>query len=506
MLLRDKAISRSQIKHLMKGRNKPMKIFVFISFILMIAAEILSAQGASDYFPLHVGDFWVQRADTISGVYQPMTLRTDIEGTDLIGGDEYFRIKTRLTADDGSFEEDWYSWLQVDSSGIVMGGFGAAPDIFEIEIQTASITVDGDPGDWSGINALATDPQGDDSPSYTGDDIKGLYVAKDSDDLYLRMDLWENANTSFGNGPAPEAGRYAFSIENNGPYGHMYPGVAYDDSLSQWSLGHNGSSSDVPPGLEGPGFVGVSGGVIELRVPLVLVGDPSIYFGITGQVENCCVEDFVVLDEAGLESSRIFDPPLLWVPNEIVNVGYTWEVDSPEFGTHWEHSVESISETVQVAAGTFHDCIKVRSTATDLSGDTTEISYQYYALGVGEVLTVTVFSEDETGRFELVEFSVLTSAEEERSTEIPDQFILQQNYPNPFNPSTTIAFSLPRSGYVTLIVYNTLGEEMATLLSESLSAAKHSVEWDASGFSTGIYFYRLKTGKFVEMKKLVLLK
>ena len=94
----------------------------------------------------------------------------------------------------------------------------------------------------------------------------------------------------------------------------------------------------------------------------------------------------------------------------------------------------------------------------------------------------------------------------DHSTQIPRAFALHQNYPNPFNPSTTIEFSLPRSGYVTLLVYSTLGEEVATLVSENLSAGRYTAEWDASAFSSGVYFYRLQAGEFVETKKLILLR
>ncbi len=89
---------------------------------------------------------------------------------------------------------------------------------------------------------------------------------------------------------------------------------------------------------------------------------------------------------------------------------------------------------------------------------------------------------------------------------LPTEFGLAQNFPNPFNPSTTIQFSLPRSGYVTLTVYNTLGAGVATLVSETLSAGRYSTEWDASRFSSGVYFYRLQAGEFVETKKVVLLR
>jgi photosystem II stability/assembly factor-like uncharacterized protein len=88
----------------------------------------------------------------------------------------------------------------------------------------------------------------------------------------------------------------------------------------------------------------------------------------------------------------------------------------------------------------------------------------------------------------------------------PGDFALAQNYPNPFNPSTTIQFSLPRNGFVSLKIYNLLGEEMATLVSEELDAGQHSVGWHATGMPSGVYFYRLTAGQFTETKKLVLLR
>ncbi len=90
--------------------------------------------------------------------------------------------------------------------------------------------------------------------------------------------------------------------------------------------------------------------------------------------------------------------------------------------------------------------------------------------------------------------------------EVPLEYALQQNYPNPFNPSTIIEFSVPRSNYVTLKIYDTLGEEVATLVSENFSAGRYKVQWDGSRFASGIYFYRLQAGEFVQTKKLLLLK
>lgn len=88
----------------------------------------------------------------------------------------------------------------------------------------------------------------------------------------------------------------------------------------------------------------------------------------------------------------------------------------------------------------------------------------------------------------------------------PDQFALFQNYPNPFNPETTISFTLPFSSLVTLKIYDVLGREVSTVFSGQLSSGKQSLHWNASGLSSGIYFYRLEAGGKSQTKKLVLLR
>jgi len=87
-----------------------------------------------------------------------------------------------------------------------------------------------------------------------------------------------------------------------------------------------------------------------------------------------------------------------------------------------------------------------------------------------------------------------------------NSFILEQNYPNPFNPSTKIRFTLAKKGFVTLIVYNVLGKEVKVLINENKSAGSYFVVLDASNLPSGVYFYKLQTGDFVQMKKMVLVK
>jgi predicted GH43/DUF377 family glycosyl hydrolase len=89
---------------------------------------------------------------------------------------------------------------------------------------------------------------------------------------------------------------------------------------------------------------------------------------------------------------------------------------------------------------------------------------------------------------------------------LPNGYVLQQNYPNPFNPTTNIEFSIPKSTFVTLKVYNILGEEVATLVSERLVAGQYKYDWDASGLASGVYLYRLQAGEYVEAKKMIVLR
>jgi len=100
-----------------------------------------------------------------------------------------------------------------------------------------------------------------------------------------------------------------------------------------------------------------------------------------------------------------------------------------------------------------------------------------------------------------------TSVSNEQATELPSVVELQQNYPNPFNPSTTIAFGIPQTGKVTLEVFDLLGRKVATLINgQNRTAGQHTLNFDASSLSSGMYIYRLQAGNSVITKKLTLIK
>jgi hypothetical protein len=89
---------------------------------------------------------------------------------------------------------------------------------------------------------------------------------------------------------------------------------------------------------------------------------------------------------------------------------------------------------------------------------------------------------------------------------VPDIYELSQNYPNPFNPNTVISYSIPSASNIKLIVYNTLGQSIKVLESGYKQAGNYSINFNAFGLSSGIYFYKLEAGSFSQIKKMILIK
>jgi hypothetical protein len=103
-------------------------------------------------------------------------------------------------------------------------------------------------------------------------------------------------------------------------------------------------------------------------------------------------------------------------------------------------------------------------------------------------------------------FDTINTGINQIGTEVPSKYELSQNYPNPFNPSTTVKFNLPKAGDVSLKLYDILGKEVDNLFTGFLSAGYFQINFNASALSSGVYFYRLETENFADIKRMLMVK
>lgn len=118
-----------------------------------------------------------------------------------------------------------------------------------------------------------------------------------------------------------------------------------------------------------------------------------------------------------------------------------------------------------------------------------------------------IFGESEQQKYICCKFSTNnTTTVQGVNPEVLEDFSISQNYPNPFNPSTKIEFVIPKSGFVSLKIYDLLGKEVAQLINEQMTAGKHSINFNAVGLTSGIYIYKLSDGIHTSSKKMLLVK
>ena len=136
--------------------------------------------------------------------------------------------------------------------------------------------------------------------------------------------------------------------------------------------------------------------------------------------------------------------------------------------------------------------------------NTQPLSNEPFLKIVGAVASQVHFNAT-VNRGDKVEAEVVMGVQNGANT-VPTKFALSQNYPNPFNPTTSISYSIPQNSFVSLKVFDVLGQEVATLVNEEKSVGNYDVSFDASGIPSGMYFYRLQAGSFIDTKKMVLMK
>jgi len=167
-----------------------------------------------------------------------------------------------------------------------------------------------------------------------------------------------------------------------------------------------------------------------------------------------------------------------------------------------------IVDTVNLKKGIVYTIENITFPIVLGTNDTTQFSISFHPIEpitYWDTLFIYSNSQPEVKIIRLLGEGFLTSIIE-GEIENYFEYELNQNYPNPFNPVTTIIYQIPEKGYVTLKVYDVLGNKVATLVNEEKPAGNYEVEWNALSLPSGIYFYQLRANNFIESKKMILLK
>jgi len=183
-------------------------------------------------------------------------------------------------------------------------------------------------------------------------------------------------------------------------------------------------------------------------------------------------------------------------------VTLSWQTASEidNFGFEVEKDTARVQQMFTAIPGSFipgHGTTLVPHTYTFVDSNATSGSWAYRLKQID--LDGTVHAFDPV----LVD---LTITDVGSDPAVPTSYALQQNYPNPFNPSTTIRYGLPHKSAVQLTVFNALGQQVAVLQNGEQEAGYHEVRFDGSGLSSGVYFYRIQAGDFVQAKRILLLR
>ncbi|MFB3056892.1 MAG: T9SS type A sorting domain-containing protein, partial [Ignavibacteriaceae bacterium] len=186
------------------------------------------------------------------------------------------------------------------------------------------------------------------------------------------------------------------------------------------------------------------------------------------------------------------------LPVELTSFAAT--VDEAEVTLSWSTATETNNQGFEVQRSTINIEYEKIGYAAGFGTTTDPKAYTY--------TDTDVFAGTYTYRLKQIDLDGSYEYSPEVSVEVtpPIEYSLGQNYPNPFNPSTSIKYSIPEGGFVTLDVYNLLGEKVTSLVNGVQEAGRYEINFDASNLASGIYVYSLRSGSFNLVKKMLLMK
>ena len=309
---------------------------------------------------------------------------------------------------------------------------------------------------------------------------------------------------------------YSFASDGVANQDISYYWFGGGDGETDWVIGTNGAGVFSSPEITGP-WVEINNG---------LTGDALKINDITGYSDE--IEYTVLATENGLFYSQ--DSMRTWINasgtltgdqlkiNKVLMLGVAILVVTDagyyatlDFGSTWIEGIPNelmnvIGTTAFGPGGIYYLMGENAYASTDLQSWT---PINLGGVAGGNITTAAANSQylfigTEIGGVFRKKLDQLTSVEEVNANEIPSNYSLSQNYPNPFNPSTNIEFSIPKAGMYSLVVFNTLGQEVATLINDEFQPGKYKIDFNAHSLASGIYVYRF-TGQNVALSKKMLL-
>ena len=434
---------------------------------LMLKVTIYrSTDGGADRFPTTISAN-IPGGQPTGAWVTPYVIDQNNDATLFAGYDKVWK-----TTDRGN---TWTSASQQLSASTKLRSLAVAPSnsnvLYAADQTHMWKTTDGGATNWSTVTLPSTST----SVTYIAvknDDPNTLWITyggyTDTLKVYQSTDgggSWTNISTGLPNLPVMCVVYYKKATDRIVLFVGTDVGVYVKDGTNDWTSFSNGLPNVVVPELE----VLYTGGTDKLRA------------GTFGRgLWETDIDAVIPVELSSFEAS--FD--------EYQNIKLNWttssEINNKGFEIQREYSNSNTWKDLDFISG---------------NGTTTKKnSYTYIdaILPPGKYL-YRLKQIDFNGSFEysnIVEIEVIA----------PDQYELKQNFPNPFNPSTKISFQIPGQYFVSLKIYNMLGEEVATLVNEKKSAGKYNVDFNASALPSGVYFYQLSAGNFIQTRKMMLLK
>ncbi len=282
---------------------------------------------------------------------------------------------------------------------------------------------------------------------------------------------------------------YAAGIRNSDPLGFSgdFCTIKYNSSgVQQWVRGYDGPAGGYDYisalGVDGFGNVYVTGGS---------KGNGSEYDFATIKYNSSGNQQWVERYNGSENSYDAAKSLALDASGNIYVTGYvTGQSDNYNFATI-KYNPAGVQQWIKTYNAPADDDDISNSIALDGSGNV-YITGRSIGIGTGDDMLTIKYSQS-------------IGIQQIYGT-VPAEYLLSQNYPNPFNPVTNIKFSLPKTGYVNVTVFDISGREITTLVNEQLSAGVYKADFDGSNLSSGVYFYRIIAGEFSEVKKMTLVK